>query len=140
MITLVEYYILCNFTKSYLLSIFLIAKRSNVKTYNEKPEYTLNIMPTKKTELEENFEVAVQSIKNSDPGAKNQPTNEEKLQFYGLYKQALFGDCNTPQPWAVQVSERAKWNAWNSKKGMTKQNAMIKYCELYLNASEKYGM
>jgi diazepam-binding inhibitor (GABA receptor modulating acyl-CoA-binding protein) len=111
-----------------------------VKIYNEKQEYTLNIMPTKKTELEENFEVAVQAIKDSDPNAKNQPTDEEKLQLYGLYKQVILGDCNIPQPWALQVTERAKWNAWNSKKGMTKQDAMLKYCELYLDITDKYGM
>ena len=31
------------------------------------------------------------------------------------------------QPWAVQVEARAKWDAWNSRKGMTKDAAMAAY-------------
>ena len=93
-----------------------------------------------KTELEQEFEVAALAIKNSDPNAPKRPTNEEKLKFYGLYKQATGGNCDTAQPWALYVEERAKWNAWNANKGMTKETAMTKYCELYLDASEKYGI
>ena len=35
----------------------------------------------------------------------------------GLYKQATVGDNTTSQPWAVQMTERAKWDAWTSFKG-----------------------
>lgn len=94
----------------------------------------------KKTELEQNFEVAVDAIKNSDPDAPKRPSNDEKLRFYGLYKQATSGDCNVSQPWAIQVVDRAKWDAWNANKGMSKDAAMLKYCDLYLDASDKYGI
>jgi len=97
-------------------------------------------MSGRKTELQQNFEVAVDAIKNSDPEAPKRPNNDEKLKFYGLYKQATCGDCNTTQPWAFQVVERAKWDAWNANKGMSKKDAMTNYCELYLDASDKYGI
>jgi len=82
-------------------------------------------------ELVENFNFAVEQIKAS----ASAPTvsNETKLKFYALYKQATVGPCNTSQPWAVQVVERAKWDAWNSLGKMSKTTAMTDYCNLYLS-------
>lgn len=34
------------------------------------------------------------------------------------------------QPYRVQVESRAKWDAWNSVKGLSKEDAMKKYIEL----------
>lgn len=36
-------------------------------------------------------------------------SNDQKLQFYGLYKQATVGDVNTPQPWSINMVAKAKW-------------------------------
>lgn len=38
-----------------------------------------------------------------------QPVTADKLQFYGLYKQATEGDVNIPRPSSRQVVEYAKW-------------------------------
>ena len=54
-----------------------------------------------KTELERRFAKAVWLIRNGPP--KEGTSNDEKLQFYGYFKQATEGDCTAPQPWAVQV-------------------------------------
>ena len=35
--------------------------------------------------------------------------DDQKLQFYGLYKQCTVGDVNTKQPWAINVVAKAKW-------------------------------
>ena len=61
--------------------------------------------------------------------AKNS-SNEEKLKFYSLYKQATVGDVQGSQPWAVNMEARAKWDAWNSVKGMSKEDAMAEYVKL----------
>lgn len=86
-------------------------------------------------DIQENFDFAVEQIRNSNADSNNKfiktPTNEEKLKFYGLYKQATIGKCNTQRPWNIQMVECAKWDAWNSLGNMTKENAMIKYCALY---------
>lgn len=36
-------------------------------------------------------------------------SNDQKLQFYGLYKQATIGDVNTPEPWSINMVAKAKW-------------------------------
>ena len=51
-----------------------------------------------KTELERRFAKAVWLIRNGPPKAET--SNDEKLQFYGYFKQATEGDCSAPQPWA----------------------------------------
>lgn len=53
------------------------------------------------TPLEKRFKKAVWLIRNGPPKAGT--SNDEKLKFYGLFKQATEGDCTAPQPWAVQV-------------------------------------
>lgn len=87
--------------------------------------------PGSNTELIENFNFAVEQVKTSTPAKP--VSNETKLKFYALYKQATVGPCNTSQPWAVQVVERAKWDAWNSLGKMSKTQAMTEYCDLYLS-------
>lgn len=54
-----------------------------------------------KTELERRFARAVWLIRNGPP--KEGTSTDEKLKFYGYFKQATLGDCTEPQPWAVQV-------------------------------------
>eukprot|EP00759_Apiculatamorpha_spiralis_P041918 PhF_6_TR40339/c0_g1_i2/m.59997 len=57
-------------------------------------------------------------------------SNDEKLRCYALFKQATEGDNTTSRPWAVDMVGTAKWDAWTSKKGMTKQQAMQEYVSL----------
>ena len=38
-----------------------------------------------------------------------QPSNEMKLIFYGLYKQATVGPCTEPRPSMFNYVARAKW-------------------------------
>ena len=59
-----------------------------------------------------------------------QPDNI-KLDFYKFYKQATEGDCNTSKPEFYKLYETAKWNAWNSVIGMSKEDAKNNYCNLY---------
>ena len=58
---------------------------------------------------------------------KQHTTNEEKLDLYKYYKQATIGDVNIPQPGFLDFTGKAKWNAWNSVKGTTSENAMQMY-------------
>ena len=54
-------------------------------------------------------------------------TNEDKLEFYGLFKQATVGDCNTDRPGMFDPKGRAKWDAWKAKEGMAKNDAEAAY-------------
>lgn len=49
------------------------------------------------------------------------------LVFYGLYKQATVGRCNTSKPGIFSMQARAKWNAWNDLKDMSTETAMLSY-------------
>lgn len=80
-------------------------------------------------DIKSEFEKVVQEIKS---GGKNDAlTDNDRLNMYKYYKQATEGDCNVAQPWAVQFEARAKWDAWDSVRGMTKEEAMCHYIELY---------
>ncbi|KAL4853900.1 Acyl-CoA-binding protein [Chlorella vulgaris] len=74
------------------------------------------------TPLEAKFKKAVWLVRNGPP--KEGTSNDEKLKFYSLFKQATEGDCTAAQPWAVQFEARAKWDAWSALKGMSKTEAM----------------
>jgi len=58
-------------------------------------------------------------------------TDSVKLEFYKYYKQATLGDCNTNRPWSVYIKDCSKWDAWNSIKGMSKEDAENNYVDCY---------
>ena len=78
-----------------------------------------------RSNLEQSFQDAAARIKTQH----TTPSNADLLVLYGLYKQVTDGDCETPQPWAVQVQARAKWDAWNKNKKMDKFTAMRNYVD-----------
>ncbi|XP_058797249.1 acyl-CoA-binding domain-containing protein 6-like [Phymastichus coffea] len=49
------------------------------------------------------------------------------LGFYGLYKQATCGPCDTPAPSWYQMQAKHKWEAWKSLGDMSKEVAMGSY-------------
>ncbi|KAL7005120.1 acyl-CoA-binding protein (ACBP)/diazepam binding inhibitor (DBI)/endozepine (EP) [Cystobasidiomycetes sp. EMM_F5] len=40
---------------------------------------------------------------------------------------ATIGDVNTPKPGMMDFTGKAKWNAWNAKKGMSQEDAQTEY-------------
>ena len=66
------------------------------------------------------------------------PSNEELLDLYGYFKQATVGDCNTDRPGIFDLKGRAKWDNWNSRKGMSKEDAEKAYIELANKLMSKY--
>jgi diazepam-binding inhibitor (GABA receptor modulating acyl-CoA-binding protein) len=87
------------------------------------------------------FKNAAQAIKDSGKEENIQKiTNDEKLSLYGLYKQAECGDNNTDKPGMLTLSFEAKpkWNAWESHKGKSKEQAEKEYVELVRNLLTKY--
>ena len=59
------------------------------------------------------------------------PSNEVKLQLYGLYKQAELGSGPTgDRPGFLDPVGRSKFDAWSSVKALSKDAAMTKYTEL----------
>jgi acyl-CoA-binding protein len=75
------------------------------------------------------FDAAVAYVKSLPKDGPVQLSNDEKLVFYGLFKQATEGDVTGSQPWAVQVEARLKYDAWATRKGMSKEDAAAEYCK-----------
>ncbi|KAG2483937.1 hypothetical protein HYH03_017257 [Edaphochlamys debaryana] len=86
--------------------------------------------------LQEEFDAAAKEATDTLPDSV---TNDERLELYGLFKQAKEGDCNTSCPGILDPKGRAKWNAWNGKKGMAKDEAMKKYIEYVAGLKAKHG-
>ena len=61
---------------------------------------------------------------------KDRPSNETMLQLYSFYKQATQGDANGEAPNMFDFVAKAKYEAWASLKGKTKEEAMQEYINL----------
>ncbi|KAI6225640.1 Acyl-CoA-binding protein [Aphelenchoides besseyi] len=82
------------------------------------------------------FEEAVENVKK----LKKSPDNDELLILYALYKQATVGDNNTPKPGMMDFKGKAKHSAWESKKGMSQDDAKKAYVSKYEELAAKYGV
>jgi acyl-CoA-binding protein len=80
-------------------------------------------------DLKAQFETAAEQAQQ----LKKRPSNDTLLLLYALYKQATVGDINTRRPGFTDVTGRAKWDAWESMKGKSRDEAM----QLYIALVEK---
>ena len=46
-------------------------------------------------------------------------SDDQKKEVYGLFKQGSNGDNTASAPYAIQMEAKAKWQAWEDKKGMS---------------------
>jgi len=83
------------------------------------------------------FETAVDNMNNKMP--KGAASEAELKEIYSLYKQAMIGDINTERPGMLDLKGKAKWDAWNSKKGMSQDEAKKKYVEYAAELLSKYA-
>ncbi|KMZ58760.1 Acyl-CoA Binding Protein [Zostera marina] len=74
-------------------------------------------------ELQEDFEEHAKKIMT----LTEEPSNDDKLILYGLFKQASFGPVTTDRPGIFKLKERAKWDAWKAVEGKSKEDAMNDY-------------
>jgi diazepam-binding inhibitor (GABA receptor modulating acyl-CoA-binding protein) len=77
-------------------------------------------------DLKKTFEQAVADSKN----LPEKPDNQTLLQIYSLYKQATSGDVDGKRPGFTDMVGRAKWDAWNTLKGKSADEAMQEYVDL----------
>ena len=75
------------------------------------------------------FEKAVEESK----ALPVKPSNETLLNLYSLYKQATQGDVNEEAPGMFDFVAKAKYEAWSSLKGKSKEAAMQEYIKLVEN-------
>ena len=77
------------------------------------------------TDLRAKFDATVDQVQNGT--AKIKPSQEVKLEFYSLFKQATEGDVAVKKPSIFDMVAFAKWTAWNKLRGLSSDQAMEKY-------------
>mmetsp|Transcript_24512 Transcript_24512/g.30144 ORF Transcript_24512/g.30144 Transcript_24512/m.30144 type:complete len:399 (+) Transcript_24512:74-1270(+) len=73
------------------------------------------------------FRAKVAHMKNWKPNTP--PSNRDRLELYALHKQAVASDASDDKAGASSSSpaERAKFNAWSTKRGLSQSQAMVAY-------------
>lgn len=91
-------------------------------------------LPSKRTSADVASEQSIEQqfdsiIRGESPRDLRQ---NEKLDFYGLYKQAKFGDNETVDPGFFRdYPAHKKWEAWMAHKGKSKNQAMAEYVAMF---------
>jgi diazepam-binding inhibitor (GABA receptor modulator, acyl-CoA-binding protein) len=78
------------------------------------------------SDLNARFEAAVAHSKD----LTERPDNMTLLKLYALYKQGSVGDNAEKKPGFGDMVGRAKWDAWNSLKGTSGEDAKQQYVDL----------
>jgi len=89
------------------------------------------------SDLDERFQAMTEFVSTWDTGKK--ATNGEKLNAYKFYKQATVGDVAIDRPGMFSFEARQKWDAWNSVKGISSEEAKEGYLKELEEQKEKYG-
>jgi acyl-CoA-binding protein len=74
-------------------------------------------------DLKTQFATAAQEVQK----LKSRPSNDQLLELYALYKQASEGDVKGSRPGFLDLTGRAKYDAWAAKKGTPADKAMQAY-------------
>uniref|UniRef100_A0A8D0HTW6 Acyl-CoA binding domain containing 7 n=1 Tax=Sphenodon punctatus TaxID=8508 RepID=A0A8D0HTW6_SPHPU len=82
------------------------------------------------------FDSAAEDVKK----LKTRPSDDELRELYGLYKQSTVGDIDIECPGMLDLKGKAKWEAWNLKKGLSTEDAMHAYISKAKEMIEKYGI
>ena len=75
--------------------------------------------------LDERFNKAAEEVKE----LTSQPSDADLLDLYSLFKQATVGDCHTSRPGLLDFKGKAKWDAWDRRKGMSQDTAKQQYIQ-----------
>lgn len=72
------------------------------------------------------FDKAAEDVKK----LSKEPSDDDKLKLYGLFKQVMVGDNGTSKPGMFDLKGKYKWDAWEANKGKTKEAARQEYIDL----------
>ncbi|KAL6734672.1 hypothetical protein Aduo_005186 [Ancylostoma duodenale] len=72
------------------------------------------------------FEKAQANLKT----LREEPDVDVKLEIYALFKQATVGDVQGSRPGMMDFAGRAKYDAWAKVKGISQEEAQLKYAKL----------
>jgi len=87
-------------------------------------------MPEPEKPGEVSLDAAFDEAATTSKTLRKAPDNDTLLALYSLYKQATIGDVSGQRPGALDMINRAKFDAWSARKGTTRDDAMKAYVEL----------
>ena len=76
--------------------------------------------------LEERFVSAAAQAKQ----LPTKPENDDLLRLYALYKQGSAGDVTGDRPGMMDFVGRAKYDAWEGVRGLSREDAIESYIDL----------
>ncbi|GAA5978946.1 hypothetical protein JCM11641_000102 [Rhodosporidiobolus odoratus] len=85
------------------------------------------------------FERALYMVQCLPKSGPIQTSYDQKLLLYSVYKQATEGDIKTSRPGLLDVLGRAKWDAWNKRKGSSQVEAERLYVEALIRILKGYA-
>lgn len=85
--------------------------------------------------LDVEFQSAVDSVQQ----LTQRPSNEELLSLYGLFKQATEGDNGGVRPTGFDFKGMAKFDAWESQRGKSSEQAKTEYIRLATDLRQRYA-
>ena len=68
--------------------------------------------------------------RSKDVKAAKNPSNDQKLEMYSYYKYVKEGPCTTSRPGMFDPVARAKWDAYNKVRDISRDKVMQKYIDL----------
>ncbi|WWC86420.1 uncharacterized protein L201_001297 [Kwoniella dendrophila CBS 6074] len=80
--------------------------------------------------IQAQFDKAVAIVQGLPKDGPVQPSQDDKLAFYGAYKQANEGDAQGSGPGMFDFVGKAKFKAWKALEGTSQEDAKKKYVEL----------
>jgi acyl-CoA-binding protein len=78
------------------------------------------------SDIETTFSAAVEEVKDLE----ERPGNQDLLKLYALYKQATSGDVTGDRPKMMDFVNRAKYDAWATLQGTSRDDAMRAYVDV----------
>jgi acyl-CoA-binding protein len=78
------------------------------------------------SDLEDRFVLAASEAKQ----LPEKPDNADLLRLYALYKQGSSGDVTGERPGMMDFVGRAKFDAWEGLRGLSRETAMQSYIDL----------
>jgi len=78
------------------------------------------------SDLEQDFTNAAGAVK----GLASRPSDEALLNLYAHYKQATEGDVHGDRPGLFDFKGGAKYDAWETLRGLSQEDAMQAYIRL----------
>lgn len=90
------------------------------------------------SDIKSQFEAAVNYVQTVE-GSSFKPSNDLKLEMYGLFKQGSAGDVQGKRPGMTNFIARAKYDAWAKLKGTSSEQAMQTYIDKIEGLKSKHG-